>query len=154
MLTLPEVEEEEEVIEELYEEEEEEEEEVHLSLSAEEEEEAAKEETTQGEGITYDVQSEAGSGVSDFTDSNAGEQQVLSCISAGCYMLFLLFLFIFRHRYAISGLISTCCFSVFQAASFPKMISNLFFFFFFCVPQLYLWGSPLLGEICTYVTIF
>ena len=32
----------------------------------------------------------------------------------------------------------------------------LFFFvcFFFCVPQLYLWGSPLLGEIFAYVTIF
>ena len=32
-----------------------------------------------------------------------------------------------------------------------------FFLFFggvFCVPQLYLWGSPLLGEIFAYVTIF
>ena len=29
-----------------------------------------------------------------------------------------------------------------------------FFFFFFCVPQLYLWGSPLLGEIFAYVTVF
>ena len=29
-----------------------------------------------------------------------------------------------------------------------------FFFFFFCVPQLYLWGSPLLSEIFAYVTIF
>ena len=28
------------------------------------------------------------------------------------------------------------------------------FFFFFCVPQLYLWGSPLLGEIFAYVTVF
>ena len=27
-------------------------------------------------------------------------------------------------------------------------------FFFFCVPQLYLWGSPLLGEIFAYVTVF
>ena len=27
-----------------------------------------------------------------------------------------------------------------------------FFFFFFCVPQL--WGSPLLGEIFAYVTVF
>ena len=26
-------------------------------------------------------------------------------------------------------------------------------FFFFCVPQLYLWGSPLLGEIFAYVTV-
>ena len=30
----------------------------------------------------------------------------------------------------------------------------LFFLFFFCVPQLYLWGSPLLGEIFAYVTVF
>ena len=29
-----------------------------------------------------------------------------------------------------------------------------FFFFFFFVPQLYLWGSPLLGEIFAYVTVF
>ena len=28
------------------------------------------------------------------------------------------------------------------------------FFFFFCVPQLYLWGSPFLGEIFAYVTVF
>ena len=28
------------------------------------------------------------------------------------------------------------------------------FFFFFCVPQLYLWGSPLLDEIFAYVTVF
>ena len=28
------------------------------------------------------------------------------------------------------------------------------FFFFLCVPQLYLWGSPLLGEIFAYVTVF
>ena len=27
-------------------------------------------------------------------------------------------------------------------------------FFFFCVPQLYLWGSPFLGEIFAYVTVF
>ena len=31
-----------------------------------------------------------------------------------------------------------------------------FFLLFFCffVPQLYLWGSPLLGEIFVYVTVF
>ena len=29
-----------------------------------------------------------------------------------------------------------------------------FFVLFFCVPQLYLWGSPLLGEIFAYVTVF
>ena len=29
-----------------------------------------------------------------------------------------------------------------------------FLFFVFCVPQLYLWGSPLLGEIFAYVTVF
>ena len=28
------------------------------------------------------------------------------------------------------------------------------FFFFFFVPQLYLWGSPLLGEIFAHVTVF
>ena len=39
-------------------------------------------------------------------------------------------------------------------------IFNFFFFlfvfwgFFLCVPQLYLWGSPLLGEIFAYVTVF
>ena len=27
-------------------------------------------------------------------------------------------------------------------------------FFFFCVPQLYLWGSPLWGEIFAYVNVF
>ena len=27
-------------------------------------------------------------------------------------------------------------------------------FFFFFVPQLYLWGSPLFGEIFAYVTVF
>ena len=27
-------------------------------------------------------------------------------------------------------------------------------FFFFCIPQLYLSGSPLLGEIFAYVTVF
>ena len=37
--------------------------------------------------------------------------------------------------------------------------SHILFFvfglgFFFGVPQLYLWGSPLLGEIFAYVTIF
>ena len=31
---------------------------------------------------------------------------------------------------------------------------QLIFFFFFCVPQLYLSGSPLLGEIFAYVTVF
>ena len=30
----------------------------------------------------------------------------------------------------------------------------VFFFCFWCVPQLYLWGSPLLGEIFVYVTVF
>ena len=34
-----------------------------------------------------------------------------------------------------------------------RLLSH-FFFFFFCVPQLYLWGSPLLGEIFAYVTVF
>ena len=31
---------------------------------------------------------------------------------------------------------------------------GFFCFLFFCVPQLYLWGSPLLGEIFAYVTVF
>ena len=30
----------------------------------------------------------------------------------------------------------------------------IFFYFVFGVPQLYLWGSPLLGEIFAYVTVF
>ena len=34
------------------------------------------------------------------------------------------------------------------------LFKEFFFFFFFCVPQLYLWGSPLLGEIFAYVTTF
>ena len=54
------------------EQEEEYEEEVNLSLSVEEEEETTKGETIQGEGINYDTRSEAGSAVSEFTDSNAG----------------------------------------------------------------------------------
>ena len=33
-------------------------------------------------------------------------------------------------------------------------VCNGFFWGFFCVPQLYLWGSPLLGEIFAYVTVF
>ena len=33
----------------------------------------------------------------------------------------------------------------------PKMQT---YFFFFCVPQLYFWGSPFLGEIFVYVTVF
>ena len=31
---------------------------------------------------------------------------------------------------------------------------GFFLFFFFFVPQVYLWGSPLLGEIFAYVTVF
>ena len=31
---------------------------------------------------------------------------------------------------------------------------GVFWGFFFPVPQLYLWGSPLLGEIFAYVTVF
>lgn len=72
--------EEEEVEEEEEEEEEEEleveeEEEVNLSLSAEEEDDGTKVEISQGEGITYDTRSEAGSAVSEFTDSNAEEEE-------------------------------------------------------------------------------
>ena len=39
-------------------------------------------------------------------------------------------------------------------ASASKSGRTGFFFFFFCVPQLYLWGSPFLGEIFAYVTVF
>ena len=37
-----------------------------------------------------------------------------------------------------------------------EVLRLVFFFCFvlFCVPQLYLWGSPLLGEIFAYVTVF
>ena len=34
------------------------------------------------------------------------------------------------------------------------LFSFFFFFFPFGVPQLYLWGSPRLGEIFAYVTVF
>ena len=36
----------------------------------------------------------------------------------------------------------------------PHRGDDLFFFFFFCVPQLYFWGSPFWGEIFAYVTVF
>ena len=48
-------------------------------------------------------------------------------------------------------------FSVVTSGSplFDRLVGLVFFFFFFfCVPQLYLWGSPLLGEIFAYVTVF
>ena len=52
--------------------------------------------------------------------------------------------------------------SVYSDCQFSKFLVNMdylrffssFFFFFFCVPQLYLWGSPLLGEIFAYITVF
>ena len=34
------------------------------------------------------------------------------------------------------------------------MNSGFFLVLFFCVPQLYLWGSPLWGEIFAYGTVF
>ena len=37
---------------------------------------------------------------------------------------------------------------------FVVVIVVVFWGFFFCVLQLYLWGSPLLGEIFAYVTVF
>ena len=42
------------------------------------------------------------------------------------------------------------------AARFCIVYIYIFFCvcFFLCVPQLYLWGSPLLGEIFAYVTVF
>ena len=43
-----------------------------------------------------------------------------------------------------------------HVADTSKLLEVLFvcLFAFFCVPQLYLWGSPLLGEIFAYVTVF
>ena len=40
------------------------------------------------------------------------------------------------------------------AVKASRLFFFFFFFFFFFVPQLYLWGSPLLGEIFAYVTVF
>ena len=54
---------------------------------------------------------------------------------------------------SLCSIVSLVCFS---SLGFVLFCSALFFFsfFFFCVPQLYLWGSPLLGEIFAYVTVF
>ena len=41
-----------------------------------------------------------------------------------------------------------------EIVSLKLWLFFFFFFFFFGVPQLYLWGSPLLGEIFAYVTVF
>ena len=70
--------------------EEEEEEEVNLSIIAEEEEEEhiAEQTNDQGEGITCDdVQSDAGSAVSDFTESNAGLLNVGFCFSSSSHII-------------------------------------------------------------------
>ena len=51
----------------------------------------------------------------------------------------------------------TDCKTCMQALSSPITLGGpftYFFFLFFCVPQLYLWGSPFLGEIFAYVTVF
>ena len=49
-------------------------------------------------------------------------------------------------------------FPYFDLSEVSPMCLSVFFVFvfvlFFCVPQLYLWGSPLLGEIFAYVTVF
>ena len=37
---------------------------------------------------------------------------------------------------------------------YSSSLGLFFVLFFFPVPQLYLWGSPLLGEIFAYVTVF
>ena len=53
-----------------------------------------------------------------------------------------------RHLAGTSGSPVTCSGHLWMDLFF------VFCCFFFCVPQLYLWGSPLLGEIFTYVTVF
>ena len=53
---------------------------------------------------------------------------------------------------AIHLLARSCQVQLFTVLSKPCFWVG--FFFFFCVPQLYLWGSPLLGEIFAYVTVF
>ena len=47
------------------------------------------------------------------------------------------------------------CQQLVHGVAFSVNISTFaFLFFFFGVPQLYLWASPLLGEIFAYVTVF
>ena len=59
-----------------------------------------------------------------------------------------------------SSSVSQPLFSIFQLYTAGRLHCGVFFLFFvffvvfFCVPQLYLWGSPLLGEIFAYVTVF
>ena len=49
---------------------------------------------------------------------------------------------------------ATCCVTWYEGTARLLSLMEVFFFFFFSVPQLYLWGSPLLGEIFAYVTVF
>ena len=41
-----------------------------------------------------------------------------------------------------------------EAENHQSVKASVASFLFFCVPQLYLWGSPFLGEIFAYVTVF
>ena len=43
---------------------------------------------------------------------------------------------------------------VMEAVLAAAAMAVVMVFFFFFVPQLYLWGSPFLGEISAYVTFF
>ena len=48
-----------------------------------------------------------------------------------------------------------CALDLFHLPDSEKFSSwHQIFFFFFCIPKLYLWGSPFLGEIFAYVTVF
>ena len=50
----------------------------------------------------------------------------------------------------IASVMYKCCLS----GATPTSVFCFCFVCFFCVPQLYLWGSPLLGDIFAYVTVF
>ena len=50
--------------------------------------------------------------------------------------------------------VSAGCTSLLDFCLFVFVFVFVFVFCFFFVPQLYLWGSPLLGEIFAYVTVF
>ena len=55
---------------------------------------------------------------------------------------------------ARDALLLPCYEQLWQKLDCGQRKNGYSFFFFFCVPQLHLWGSPLLGEIFAYVTVF